>query len=146
MCDECNGMSRKEVNERTDRWIKLYGRAITFVEASGNSRSFGYTIGLTRVGHPEFMVRGLDFEDTCQMLNGFSDSVLAGGERFGQGHTARWNDGRLLFFSTVRRGIDSTAVGAYQRYGQRTRLLEISFISERGIGETPLDILSAWKN
>lgn len=146
MCDQCNGMSKKDVDARTDRWIKDYGRAIIYVEPSPLTRSFGYTVGLTAVGHPEFMVRGLNFEDTCQMLNGFAESVLVGNERFGQGHTSRWKDGRILFFSVMTRGLNSLVVDACARYGNRVRVLEISFVGNDPRSQSPAEILNAWKN
>ncbi|GAA1407446.1 hypothetical protein AUR04nite_14760 [Glutamicibacter uratoxydans] len=146
MCDQCNGMSRKEVQERTDGWIKKYGRAVVFVEPGPRTQSYGYTVGLTKAGHPEFLVRGLDFKDTCQMLNGFADSVLVGHERFGQGHTSRWKDGRLLFFSVLSGRLDAIVRDAFDRYSGRTRVLEINFVGNDPDSQCPMEILNAWRN
>ncbi|RKS18022.1 uncharacterized protein DUF4262 [Arthrobacter sp. AG1021] len=142
MCDMCNGMTREQVNAKTNRHIQEYGRSIVYVEADASSGSYGYTVGLSKVGHPEFLVRGMGPEDTMQMLNGFSESVLSRGEKFGQGHTANWKDGSLLFFSTVSGRLHLLIPAAYSRYAQRTRLLEISFVGE----DVPYSVLAARKN
>jgi len=39
---------------------------------------FGYTIGLTALGHPELLVRGLGARDTAGILNRWGDGVLDG--------------------------------------------------------------------
>ena len=46
---------------------------------------FGYTIGLTGVGHPELMVRGLSARETAGLLSRWGDTVLSG-EVFDAGH------------------------------------------------------------
>lgn len=130
MCDMCNGMTRKEIQARTTQRIRDYGREVVFVEPDSQSESFAYTVGLSRVGHPEFMVRGLDLADSMQMLNGFAASVLESNEIFAHAHTSRWKDGRLLYFSKVTSGIRVTATAAYERYGEGTALLEILFVGD----------------
>lgn len=142
MCDMCDGMSRKQVNAKTNRHIQEYGRSIVYVESAAVSEAYGYTVGLTKIGHPEFLLRGMGPEDTLQMLNGFSESVLTRGEKFGQGHTANWKDGRILFFSAVSGPLHLLIPAAYSRYAQRTRLLEISFVGE----DVPYSVLAARKN
>lgn len=128
MCDMCNGMTRKQMEARTDQRIRDYGREVIFVEPDRFSQSFAYTVGLSRIGHPEFVVRGLDAEDSIQMLNGFAASVLEGNEVFAHGHTARWTDGTLLYFSKISSGIRKQVPLAYQRYGESLGLLEVLFI------------------
>ena len=59
MCDMCNGMTREQVNAKTNRHIQEYGRSIVYVEADATSEPYGYTVGLSKVGHPEFLVRGM---------------------------------------------------------------------------------------
>ena len=39
---------------------------------------FGYTIGLTELGHPELLVRGLGARETAALLNRWGDLVLDG--------------------------------------------------------------------
>lgn len=46
---------------------------------------FGYTIGLTELGHPELLVRGLDGRETATLLNRWGDLVLDG-EPLDAGH------------------------------------------------------------
>lgn len=42
------------------------------------SARFGYTVGLTEVGHPELLVRGLDARETAEVLSGWSRAVRDG--------------------------------------------------------------------
>ena len=46
---------------------------------------FGYTIGLTELGHPELVVRGLGGRETAALLGRWGDLVL-GGEPLDAGH------------------------------------------------------------
>ena len=46
---------------------------------------YGYTIGLTELGHPELLVRGLGASDTAALLSRWGDLVL-GGEPLDAGH------------------------------------------------------------
>lgn len=46
---------------------------------------FGYTIGLTDLGHPELLVRGLTGRETAGLLNRWGATVLAG-QVFDAGH------------------------------------------------------------
>lgn len=48
-------------------------------------RGFGYTIGLTELGHPELLVRGLGAPETAALLDRWGDLVL-GGEALDAGH------------------------------------------------------------
>ncbi|WP_430408069.1 DUF4262 domain-containing protein [Glutamicibacter halophytocola] len=59
MCDICDGMSIEEADARTDQCIRDYGRQVLFVEPGRYDQPFAYTIGLSLVGHPEFLVRGV---------------------------------------------------------------------------------------
>ena len=63
MCDMCNGMTRKQVEAKADRQIRDHGRVVIFVEPDRMSQPFAYTVGFSRIGHPEFIsVRGLNAE------------------------------------------------------------------------------------
>ncbi len=128
MCDMCNGMTRKQVEAKADRQIRDHGRVVIFVEPDRMSQPFAYTVGLSRIGHPEFIVRGLNAEDSIQLLYGYSDSVLDCNEVFAHGHTGRWKDGTLLYFSKISSGIRKQVPMAYQRYGESTGLLEVLFV------------------
>lgn len=46
---------------------------------------FGYTVGLTGLGHPELLVRGLGARETAVLLDRWGDTVL-GGHVFDAGH------------------------------------------------------------
>lgn len=48
-------------------------------------QQFGYTIGLTELGHPELLVRGLGGRESAALLNRWGDVVL-GGEALDAGH------------------------------------------------------------
>lgn len=128
MCDMCNGMTRKQLEALIDQRIRDYGHEVIFVESDRISPSLAYTVGLSRIGHPEFLVRGLDMDDSIQMLNGFSASVLEWNEVFAHGHTGRWKDGTLLYFSKISTGIRKQVPLAYQRYGESLGLLEVLLV------------------
>lgn len=49
------------------------------------SKQFGYTVGLTELGHPELLVRGLGAEKTAELLGRWGGTVLTG-DVFAQGH------------------------------------------------------------
>lgn len=46
---------------------------------------FGYTVGLTELGHPELLVRGLGARETAALLGRWGDLVV-GGEQLDAGH------------------------------------------------------------
>ena len=103
------------------------GGALQYVEDPNRRRCFGYTIGLAKRGEPEFLVRGLDMAETNRLLNGLATSVTRRHEHFDNGHTAEGPDGKKLHFSTMH-GATKYALGAYDRYGHGTRVLEIHFM------------------
>lgn len=142
MCDICDGASYEDVEARTDQCIRDFGRQILFVEPDRFSQSHAYTIGLSKTGHPEFLVRGLDFEDSMQLLNGLAASVLDHHEVFAHGHTARWEDGVFLYFSKLTSRIRDEAPWAYRRYGASMGLLEVLFIGR----DLPYGCLGARNN
>lgn len=129
MCDMCNGMSLAEANAKIDAFIERHGWAVQYVEDKDPGKVFGYTIGLTVIGEPEFLVRGMTMGQTQDMFSGLVDCILLRGEHFGNGHTATWIDGRHLYFSRMRRAQDF-AYGAFNRYGPATRVLEIHFMNQ----------------
>lgn len=49
------------------------------------AEQFGYTVGLTEVGHPELLVRGLGAEVTAELLGRWGRTVFAGAV-FAPGH------------------------------------------------------------
>ncbi|MBV1777945.1 DUF4262 domain-containing protein [Paeniglutamicibacter sp. ABSL32-1] len=126
MCDMCDGMSKTEQLRHVQEIIDEHGVAVCYVEDNDPQKCFGYTVGLTPHNAQEFLVRGMNHEDTSLMLNGFADSVLERGEHFDHGHTANWRDGRILHFNHMR-GAREFACDAFNLYGPRARVLEIHF-------------------
>ncbi|MFL4474981.1 DUF4262 domain-containing protein [Paeniglutamicibacter sp. MACA_103] len=127
MCLQCDGWSAEAVERRINNLIEQHGWAIQYVEDPNPRRCFGYTMGLTKRGEPEFLVRGLDMEETNQLLNCFATSVARRHEHFDDGHTSNGPTGQKLYFSTMH-GATKFALGAYARYGHGTRVLEIHFM------------------
>ncbi|WP_404287181.1 DUF4262 domain-containing protein [Glutamicibacter arilaitensis] len=123
-------MTRKQFEARTAQRILDYGREIIYAEGDDCTEPYAYTVGLSKIGHPEFLVRGLSTEDSMQMLNGFSASVLDQHEKFSHGHSSCWKDGSLLVFSCISSGIRLQVPYAYRRYGEAVRVLEIVFAGE----------------
>ncbi|MDQ0093340.1 DUF4262 domain-containing protein [Paeniglutamicibacter psychrophenolicus] len=136
MCLQCDGWSAAEVERHINNLIEQHGWAFQYVEDPNPRRCFGYTMGLTKLGEPEFLVRGLDMADTNTMFTGFVSSVIDRHEHFDNGHTSNWVDGRLLYFSTMH-GATKYALGAYARYGHGTRVLEIHFMDREVPPATP---------
>ena len=136
MCLECDGWTADEVRQSIDNLIGQYGWAVQYVEDPNLRRCFGYTVGLTKLGEAEFLVRGLETAETNRLLNGFATSVTRRHEHFDNGHTADGPDGRKLYFSTMH-GATKFALGAYSRYGHGTRVLEIHFMDREVPPSTP---------
>ena len=59
--------------------------AIQYVGAGDGEPPFGYTVGLYRASHPEFIMFGLPPELTQALLNDLAFSVLRAGMRFEPG-------------------------------------------------------------
>jgi len=58
--------------------IAKYGVAVTYVGASDNSLTWGYTVGLTGKGQPELAVLGLPSEVGHPLLNQVARKVIDG--------------------------------------------------------------------
>lgn len=57
MCDQCGGVTDEQYSRRIVDNIRTYGWTLQYVDADGERNpAFGYTIGLTLRGHPEFIV------------------------------------------------------------------------------------------
>jgi hypothetical protein len=136
MCLQCDGWSAQEVERQINNLIEQHGWAVQYVEDPNPRRRFGYTVGLTKLGEPEFLVRGLDMDETMDVLNGFARSVTSRREHFDNGHTANGPGGQKLYFSAMH-GATKFALGAYSRYGHGTRVLEIHFMDREVPPATP---------
>lgn len=142
MCDLCDGATPEEVDARTDQCIRDYGRQVLFVEPGRFSQPYAYTIGLSLVGHPEFLVRGLDMPDSMELLNGLSGFVLEEKEIYAHGHTGCGPAGTYLYFAKISSGIRHEAPWAYRRYGETMGLLEVLFVGR----DLPFDALQYRQN
>jgi len=62
-------------------------RVGVFIQAvgGGNGPPFAYTVGLSAVDHPEFILFGLDHRLAGALLNDLAFSVLRGGMRYSSG-------------------------------------------------------------
>jgi len=57
MCELCNGMTEQEYREQIMTSIRRQGWTVQYVEGdSDRNPSFAYTVGLSRVRHPEIIV------------------------------------------------------------------------------------------
>jgi hypothetical protein len=57
VCHLCDGMTEQDYRVRIIRGIHQYGWAVQYVESDGDRNpSFAYTVGLSRVCHPEIIV------------------------------------------------------------------------------------------
>ena len=127
MCDICDGkVTMAEANARMDGLIKKYGWACMYIENRIREKSFCYTVGLTPLGFPEFLVRGLGPEESIDMLNAWAQMVV-GGEAIKAGETALYGM-HLMYFSKLAHPED-TACDAVRRYGQRVRVIEAHFMT-----------------
>ena len=62
--------------------IARVGWAVTMVGPGDTDRGFAYTVGLTAVGSPEFVIAGLPATVMQNLLNDLAVRVVAHGERF----------------------------------------------------------------
>jgi hypothetical protein len=58
--------------------VERHGFAIQHVMGERDAPSWGYTIGLLALGHPELIVFGLDAESTAGVLHRMFDEIAAG--------------------------------------------------------------------
>ena len=126
MCLMCEGKSAAEVERRINGHIAEHGFSVICVQDPNPKRVIGYTVGLTKIGQPEFLVRGVCQEDTMMMLDGLARDVLRGA-RYAHGHTADWKGGQWLYFVS-KNGAGKQALVAYRRYAAALRVLEIHLV------------------
>ncbi|WP_407651025.1 DUF4262 domain-containing protein [Agromyces marinus] len=69
--------------------ITQYGWAIRHVGSAGTAPGFSYTVGLTAMGHPEFVMTGMPFEASQGFLNLLGADVRDG-KRYAAG-TVVWD-------------------------------------------------------
>ena len=130
MCDMCNGMTRKQVEAQTAQRIRDYGREIIYVEGDECHEPYAYTVGLSKIGHPEFLVRGLDVEDSLQMLTDFQHPYLRIMSTLLTRIPRAGKTGGFWFSPGISTGIRLQVPFAYRRYGESVRVLEILFAGD----------------
>jgi Domain of unknown function (DUF4262) len=79
MCDMCDGLSKRQIIEKTKLTVARYGWQLTMVEGGRSSPGFGYTVGLLERRHPELLVTGRDPEETSAILHELVRMVLGHG-------------------------------------------------------------------
>ncbi|PQZ94995.1 hypothetical protein CQ018_06575 [Arthrobacter sp. MYb227] len=70
MCLMCDGYTENQVRYLINADIYTPGWSVQLVEDPSPAKCFGYTMGLTAKGEPEFLVRGVDLKEThdCSMV------------------------------------------------------------------------------
>jgi Domain of unknown function (DUF4262) len=79
MCDLCDGLSEHDYQQRIIRNVRRYGWTVQYVlgEDSRNP-SFAYTIGLSRVRHPEIILFDRPPEQAFHALRQLAWPVVTG--------------------------------------------------------------------
>lgn len=78
-------MDPDEHVQRIDLLVREHGVAIQLVGAGDGEPSFGYTVGLFLMPHPELILFGLPPDLTKLLLNDLAFSVLRGGMGYDEG-------------------------------------------------------------
>jgi hypothetical protein len=85
MCDVCGGATAPEVLSSIEARIQTYGWTSLFVQGDGERNpAFGYTLGLSQYGHPEFIVFDPSPDAAYLSLKPLAWAVL-GGQTFDEG-------------------------------------------------------------
>jgi hypothetical protein len=118
MCDDPT-LTASDMRGRLAAIIDEQGWAVQFVEAEGRHPSLVYTIGLTDVGVPELMARGLSTQDLGE-LNEIAHECVHDLLRVGSSVEI---SGRL--YRLVPQPDTSQMLGALDFYGSRVRALRL---------------------
>lgn len=79
------GIHTLEQVRTIQRVIASEGVWIQAVQGDGAEPTYGYTVGLNRMGHPELIVTGMDCPSACNVLDMVSHPVLEHGLRLHAG-------------------------------------------------------------
>lgn len=86
MCLMCQGWNRREVDALMRSQILEHGYSITSVEADGpENPAFSYTVGLSRVDHPEIICFGMHHGCAHAALTVLARAVLDQGVTLAEG-------------------------------------------------------------
>jgi hypothetical protein len=95
VCVICHGLGPAQTTEGIGRYIALHGWAFQSVLAP-DGIPMAYTVGLTDVGEPELVVRGLPQADAHDILDELAHRPLRGGTGLRAGWTTDGSGQRLL--------------------------------------------------
>jgi hypothetical protein len=79
------GMHSVRQHERIKQVIAAEGVWFQAVHGDGPSTTYGYTVGLERLGHPEVIVTGMRCPSVCRVLDMMSHPILDHGVRLHAG-------------------------------------------------------------
>ncbi|RAN79713.1 hypothetical protein B5P43_13105 [Bacillus sp. SRB_336] len=131
VCDMCDGMSWEQVRERNRKRIARYGFTTVLVEGSPGSPPFGYTmVGLTKSGHPELLVTGLDDGAAQAMLSLFATMVLSGRESFVPGLALLGDECSVYSLEVLHP--EGVMIWAHEMYGRRLSAIQLVWTDDEG--------------
>ncbi len=112
MCQICNGMTPEEQVALVGRHVATDGFALMAVEAAV---PWLYTIGLSRLSHPELVVGGVGPPHAQATLDALARRVLAG-ERFSAGSVIEHAGDALTFLEVHRSRLDTGLCAMWRQY------------------------------
>ncbi|PYI67473.1 hypothetical protein CVV68_10285 [Arthrobacter livingstonensis] len=130
MCEMCDGKSWEQVREQNRKRIARYGYTTVLVEGSPGSPPFGYTMGLTKSGHPELLVTGLDARAAQAMLTLFATMVLSGQESFVPGLALLGDECSVYSLEVVHP--EDVLIWAHELYGCRMSAIQLVWTDVEG--------------
>lgn len=95
MCNQCGGMSKRQLVEKTRLNIVRHGWEAIIVEGDFTQPAIGYTVGLTELRHPEILVAGRDEQETYGLLSEMASMVVGHGHILEPGTELRLRQRRI---------------------------------------------------
>jgi hypothetical protein len=123
-------MSWEQVRERNRKRIARYGFTTVLVEGSPGSPPFGYTMGLTKSGHPELLVTGLADGAAQTILSLFATMVLSGRQSFAAG--VAWLEVVCAVYLLVVLHPEDILIWAHEMYGRRWSAIQRVWTDDEG--------------
>ncbi|WP_417221035.1 DUF4262 domain-containing protein [Arthrobacter sp.] len=122
MCQICDGMSVEEAQRREDRQIARVGWTIQHVESEDPSGRLSYTIGLSKLRHPELVMLGSPPQLAQAVLMDAAAQVRGKAHRFEVG--GRWSWAGRRYRVANGRHRTRLLLGARRRYGKGITAVE----------------------
>ena len=122
MCDECNGMSKRQIKEKTKLDIARYGWQAVTVEGNIDQAAISYSVGLTELRHPEIIVAGRRQDEACGMLSEMVAMVLCHRHVLEPGMELKLEQ-RRVYLAPMESPNGILLVG-HSTYGKRLRALQ----------------------